>query len=775
MSTAASRSDDGGGIDPRTALSVALLVLASLAVVGALVTGYVRTQLLDREDFADRAVAAIQRDEVRRVVARQLTINVVERGAEDAITYRPLIEQAVSVVLDTPPAARLLRLAVREVHRLLFVRDRGNVVLDVADAATVIRPALRSVAPQVADEIPSDLSPELLRLREGETGTRVLRLAGDVKALSVVLPILAVLLLAGGIVAARERRRAATWAGISVGVAGVLVVALAYVGRTVAADAARAGPVIPLAESQDAARALWDVMLGDLRRWGLGLAAAGLIVAGAGASLLRPVEAAGDRLEEAVAAVLRPRSPELRAVRAVVAILIGALLLVRPELAARLVALAGGAFLAFVGAGEVLDLVQEPRRRARAERERPDDAPAPRRRGWLPAAAGALALVVLLSVVGVAVTRDDAPANPPRPAPLPEDVTACNGAAVNCDRRLNDVVFAGTHNAFSAAEEPGWSLTNQRFGVARQLEDGIRLLLIDVHPAVRAANGKVRTDFEAAGSSANRIRKELDPAQLEAVGRLGGRIGLGEATGGVPGEYLCHSVCELGSTPALQVLRQLREFLRREPGEVVVLFVEPYVDATAVQQLFAQAGLLDLVVTLEPSAPLPTMRELVADDRRLVVFTERGAVPEVPWYMDGFAFVQDSPLGAQRAADLSCARYRGDADSPILMLNHWIDDFPPPRGRNRAILSKQFIVDRALRCGRERRLPVSFIAVDHYDIGDVIGAARQLNAMPVESRTSVPEDAAAVAALAAREAKADAQIPPALQPEAGGTLPTGGG
>ncbi len=761
---------DGSGLDRRQTLSIALLVLACLAVVGTLVTSYVRTQLLDREDFADRAVAAIQRDEVRSVVARELTINVVERGAEDAITYRPLIEQAVSVVLDTPPALRLLRLGVREAHGLLFVRDQGNVVLDVADAATVIRPALRSVAPQVADEIPSDLSPEILRLREGETGTQLLRLAGNVRTLSFVLPIVALLLLAGGILAAHDRRQAATRAGIAVGVAGVAVVALTYLGGSLAADAARGGTVVPLAEARDATGALWDVMFGDLRRWGLGLAAAGLIVAGAGASLLRPVEAAGDRLEEAVAAVLHPRSPELRALRGVAAILIGALLLVRPELAARIIALAGGAFLAFVGAGEVLDLVQEPRRRRQGGAPAPDGR---RGRSWVPVAAGVAAFVGLVTVVGVALTGDDAPANPPRAAVLPGDVTTCNGAEVNCDRRLNEVVFPGTHNAFSAAEDPGWSLTNQRFGIGRQLEDGIRLLLIDVHPAVRAANGRVRTDFDAAGSSANRVRQQLDPAQLAAVERLGGRIGLGDTTGGTQGLYLCHSVCELGSTPAVDVLRDLRVFLERERGETVVLFVEPYVDAVAVQQLFAQAGLLDLVVTLDRSAPLPTLRELVADDRRLVVFTERGATPDIPWYMDGFAFVQDTPLGAKQPRDLSCAPYRGQPDSPILMLNHWIDDFPPPRGRNRAILSRKFLVDRALRCGRERRLPASFIAVDHYDLGDVIGAARELNAMPVESRTAVPDDATEVAAL--EGADDDDQATPALRPEAGGTLPTAGG
>ena len=31
------------------------------------------------------------------------------------------------------------------------------------------------------------------------------------------------------------------------------------------------------------------------------------------------------------------------------------------------------------------------------------------------------------------------------------------------------------------ADEPGWLFANQRFGIARQLRDGIRALLIDIH------------------------------------------------------------------------------------------------------------------------------------------------------------------------------------------------------------------------------------------------------------------------------------------------------
>ncbi len=32
----------------------------------------------------------------------------------------------------------------------------------------------------------------------------------------------------------------------------------------------------------------------------------------------------------------------------------------------------------------------------------------------------------------------------------------CEGATALCQRRLNEVVFAGTHNSYAASDEPGW-------------------------------------------------------------------------------------------------------------------------------------------------------------------------------------------------------------------------------------------------------------------------------------------------------------------------------
>jgi hypothetical protein len=70
--------------------------------------------------------------------------------------------------------------------------------------------------------------------------------------------------------------------------------------------------------------------------------------------------------------------------------------------------------------------------------------------------------------------------------------------------------------------------------------------------------------------------------------------------------------------------------------------------------------------------------------------------------MDGFSFVQDTPLGAKKMSQLSCARNRGTSDSPILMLNHWADLVPPRHAANAPFLRRKVILHRAHECERKR-------------------------------------------------------------------------
>ena len=175
-------------------------------------------------------------------------------------------------------------------------------------------------------------------------------------------------------------------------------------------------------------------------------------------------------------------------------------------------------------------------------------------------------------------------------------------------------------------------------------------------------------------------------------------------------------------------LREIRAFLEGNRGEVVILFLEPYVPPEEIARTMRESGLIRYVRALPRDEPLPTLGQLVRENRRVLVISENDADGSIPWYMDGFSLVQDTPLGAQKVSQLSCARNRGTADSPILMLNQWADLVPPRREANKPFLRRRLILDRARECERNRGLPVGLIAVDHYDQGELIEAVADLNA-----------------------------------------------
>ena len=111
---------------------------------------------------------------------------------------------------------------------------------------------------------------------------------------------------------------------------------------------------------------------------------------------------------------------------------------------------------------------------------------------------------------------------------------------------------------------------------------------------------------------------------------------------------------------------------------------------------------------------MPTLASLIRSDKRVVVFAEdEGGSP--PWYMPAFSFIQDTPLGARRPSRLSCDRARGEEDSPFLMLNHWLDTFPPSP-RLEALLGRASVLRRRIaRCTGERGRAPAIVAVDFYE------------------------------------------------------------
>ena len=159
----------------------------------------------------------------------------------------------------------------------------------------------------------------------------------------------------------------------------------------------------------------------------------------------------------------------------------------------------------------------------------------------------------------------------------------------------------------------------------------------------------MRTDFEAEKRDRNKVVKALPPPVLAAAERLVGRIGAGDATG-ERDIWLCHTVCELGATRMVESLKRYRKFLDENRGEVVILFIEPYVAPADIERVFKEAGLDRYVITLDRDEPMPTLGTLVRRNRRVLVLTEKDADGTVAWYLDGFSFVQDTPLQPRRSA-----------------------------------------------------------------------------------------------------------------------------
>lgn len=706
----------------RSTVAAVLIALGAVLLIAGTLAFYAREEVIDRKAFADRAVTALDDDELRVVVGREIVAYLVDRGSTDLVAARPLLESVVDTVIQTQPFRRIFRAAAAETNRVFFDRDKNNALFDLGDASEIVQFALRSVSPKLANQVPKDLKPQLLTLRRREFAGATLSAADKIRTLGIVLPLLSLLFFAAGIFVSPDRRVAVLRSGVAAGAAGALLAITLVVLRARTLAGVRGEDELTDEDVRGAVGGLLDAFLGDLLVWALLLALLGLTLGAAAAALESDsLETPGERLRARL--TRRPRTGWGRALRGVAALGLGLLVVLSPTFAVQLAAIVAGAYLVFFGAAELLALL------GRSGQSRTEAREGRRRALVVAGAAGAVVVAALVALVLV-VTRGGPD---PLPGPRPAAAGTCNGSFALCELRLNEAVFAGTHNSFSAADTPGWFIANQRSTIKRQLQDGIRLFLIDAHWGVKASDGRVRTDFAAEGRSRNRVAKALPPNVLKAAERLVGRIGVGEN----PGKrdvYHCHTVCELGANLMTDDLEVFRAFLDENRGEVIILFVEPYVAPREIEAVFERAGLDRYVATLNRDEPLPTLGALVRRNKRVIVFAEKDADGTVPWYLDGFSFVQDTPLGAKTRAELKCDFERGDRDSPLLMLNHWADLFPPRLRANRPFQTEKFILQRAHRCARERGLPVSLIAVDHYEQGDLMQAVRALNAERIQAR-----------------------------------------
>lgn len=284
----------------------------------------------------------------------------------------------------------------------------------------------------------------------------------------------------------------------------------------------------------------------------------------------------------------------------------------------------------------------------------------------------ALALSVLL-LPGSACGDD--------PPDFDDPALACNGLTELCDRPLDQVVFARTHNAH-ASQSAGYGAVNWNHyrGIPDQLADGVRSLNVDIYHE-----------------------------EGETV--------------------LCHGLCDFASQPAVEAFAEIQSFLRTHRFEVVLLDMQNETTLEHTVDAIEQSGLVRYAHAQVPGEPWPTLREMIRVDRRLVIFSDRE--DDAPaWYHAMDDFVYGTRWDFEAPEDLDCTLDSSPIPHGLLEITHVLTNPVSDPDNAELINHNPFLRDRIDRCIAELGRKPTMISVDFYSIGDILTVVRDLNLEP---------------------------------------------
>ncbi len=696
----------------RRVVSTVLLVVAGVAFPLFIVARWTESTLYDSDSFSQRAVEPLDSQTVRRELSHQLTEQLVQAGNQQATAFRPAFELGLEDVIDTDTFKAIFRNAVRQTHEAIITERGDRTGLDLGASFAFIMSSLqaRGEEEQGTQQGASGLDDSLSDVTRRVDDLGLWDAEGIVGQLALASFLVALAAAVGSVLLAEDRRRAVRRLGIAAVIGGFFIVVLLFgatwlVGQQIE-DGQLAGAITD---------ALGEVT-SDLRLTGLWIAVYGLLIAAAAASVERPYTPA-EVWSRARRWVERRRQTTWGTILlGVLGLFISVVFIQEPLGNFELLLRAGALWVGYLAIMEILRLV----RTVTAQR-------AERGAAWPRLAAVGAAIVVTagLVTVGLVLTTrgavDDAEA---------ASAQACNSEESLCDLRIDEVTFPGVHHAFASSKYPGYLFAQQVGTITDQLRAGVRSLNIDTHygvPSTARVPGQdtpiILTDRVA--TAAQRAHVEEDPVAEEQAAQLAAAAPRdADAQRAI---YMCHSNCETGAIEFGDGLEEIKAFLDDHPDEVLLLTLHDFTSPADTAAAIEAAGLADRAATLEPDAPLPTLRDLIDSGRTLLVFAESGDPGGPAWYHKMYDWFQETDYLFTDEDQFDCAPNRGPSDAPLFLINHWLTLSPPNPNVEAAVNSRAVLEQRIDQCLSERGLLPTILQVQFAERGDLISTVDSLN------------------------------------------------
>ncbi|EKM61361.1 uncharacterized protein PHACADRAFT_247911 [Phanerochaete carnosa HHB-10118-sp] len=266
---------------------------------------------------------------------------------------------------------------------------------------------------------------------------------------------------------------------------------------------------------------------------------------------------------------------------------------------------------------------------------------------------------------------------------LQSRATTCNGSPDLCNRSYGNITFVGAHDSYAVGINN--LAANQDYNVTQQLTDGIRLLQVQAH--------NLSSDIQ-----------------------------------------LCHTSCDLLNGGTLDnYLSQVKTWMDGNPNDVVTMLIvnSDNLDPSLFDQVYKSAG-VDTLSYNPPAASMPatgwpTLGTLIDAGTRLVTFLSTTAnFAEVPYLIDEFSNVFETPFDVTTTFDCSVNRTSGDPTTQMFLINHFLDQvilgfaapFVEEANATNAVSGSNSLGEQVQLCVSDYNRSPNFMLVDFYEYGN---------------------------------------------------------